>query len=270
MTPPTMLHRLAAEFIGTFWLVLGGCGSAVFAAKFPSEGTALGIGFLGVSLAFGLTVLTGVYAFGTISGGHFNPAVTLGAAIAKRVEWKVLPAYWVTQVVGGVVAGLMIYVIASGKTGWTAAGNMAANGYGDHSPGGYSLVAVLVTEILLTAVFLLVILGSTDDRAPRGFAGLSIGLALTLIHLISIPISNTSVNPARSTAVAFFNGQGAPAQLWLFWLAPLIGAAIAGAAYPILFGRNEELADRPVRDDALETDALEGEAVDGGALDSAN
>ncbi|MDT5180601.1 MAG: aquaporin [Mycobacterium sp.] len=251
MTTPTMFHRLAAEFIGTFWLVLGGCGSAVFAAKFPSDGTALGIGFLGVALAFGLTVLTGVYAFGTISGGHFNPAVTLGAAIAKRVEWKALPAYWITQVVGGVVAGAVIYVIASGKDGWTAAGNMAANGYGAHSPGGYSLVAVLVTEIVLTAVFLLVILGSTDDRAPKGFAGLAIGLTLTLIHLISIPISNTSVNPARSTAVAFFNGDGAPAQLWLLWLAPLVGAAIAGAAYPILLGRNEELADRPVRDDAM-------------------
>jgi aquaporin Z len=251
MTTPTMFHRLAAEFIGTFWLVLGGCGSAVFAAKFPSDGTALGIGFLGVALAFGLTVLTGVYAFGTISGGHFNPAVTLGAAIAKRVEWKALPAYWITQVVGGVVAGAVIYVIASGKDGWTAAGNMAANGYGAHSPGGYSLVAVLVTEIVLTAVFLLVILGATDDRAPKGFAGLAIGLTLTLIHLISIPISNTSVNPARSTAVAFFNGDGAPAQLWLFWLAPLVGAAIAGAAYPILLGRNEELADRPVRDDAM-------------------
>lgn len=252
MTTPTMLHRLAAEFVGTFWLVLGGCGSAVFAAKFPSDGTALGIGFLGVALAFGLTVLTGVYAFGTISGGHFNPAVTLGAAIAKRVEWKALPGYWITQVIAGVVAGLVIYVIAKGKDGWTAEGNMAANGFGAHSPGGYSMVAVLITEILLTAIFLLVILGATDDRAPKGFAGLAIGLTLTLIHLISIPISNTSVNPARSTAVAFFNGADAPAQLWLFWLAPLVGAAIAGAAYPILFGRNEELADRPVRDDSLE------------------
>lgn len=257
MTAPTMMHRLSAEFLGTFWLVLGGCGSAVFAAKFPSDGTALGIGFLGVALAFGLTVLTGVYAFGTISGGHFNPAVTLGAAIAKRVEWKALPAYWITQVIGGVVAGLVIYVIAKGKDGWTAEGNMAANGYGAHSPGGYTMVAVLIAEVVLTFVFLLVILGATDDRAPKGFAGLAIGLTLTLIHLISIPISNTSVNPARSTAVAFFNGDGAPAQLWLFWLAPLVGAAIAGAAYPYLFGRNEELADRPVRDDALD-EALEG------------
>jgi aquaporin Z len=250
-----MLHRLTAEFIGTFWLVLGGCGSAVFAAKFASsDGVSLGIGFLGVALAFGLTVLTGVYAFGTISGGHFNPAVTLGAALARRVEWKAVPGYWVVQVIGGLVAGLVILVIANGKEGFDPVGNMAANGYGDHSPGGYSLLAVALTEIILTGVFLLVILGSTDDRAPasKGFAGLSIGLTLTLIHLISIPISNTSVNPARSTGVAFFNGDGAPAQLWIFWLAPLIGAAIAGLAYPYLFGGSEELADQPVRDDALE------------------
>ncbi len=256
MREPTMLHRLAAEFIGTFWLVLGGCGSAVFAAKFASaDGVSLGIGFLGVALAFGLTVLTGVYAFGTISGGHFNPAVTLGAALARRVEWKALPAYWIIQVIGGLVAGAVIYIIAKGQEGWTATGNMAANGFGEHSPGGYSLAAVLIAEVVLTGIFLLVILGSTDDRAPKGFAGLSIGLTLTLIHLISIPISNTSVNPARSTAVAFFNGDGAPMQLWAFWLAPLVGAAIAGIAYPFLFGKNEELADRPVRDDALEDSA---------------
>ena len=253
MNQPTMVHRLGAEFIGTFWLVLGGCGSAVFAATFISEGgVSLGIGFLGVALAFGLTVLTGVYAFGTISGGHFNPAVTLGAALARRVEWKAVPAYWITQVVGGLVGGLVIYVVARGKEGWAATGNMAANGYGAHSPGGYSLWAVLVVEVVLTGMFLLVILGSTDDRAPKGFAGLSIGLSLTLIHLVSIPISNTSVNPARSTGVAFFNGDGAPAQLWLFWLAPLVGAAIAGIAYPYLFGRHETLAGRPVREDALE------------------
>jgi aquaporin Z len=251
MREPTMLHRLAAEFIGTFWLVLGGCGAAVFAAN-PSEGISVGIGFLGVALAFGLTVLTGVYAFGTISGGHFNPAVTLGAALARRIEWKALPGYWITQVIGGLAAGLVILWVAKGKKGWTATGNMAANGFGAHSPGGYSLAAVIITEIVLTGMFLLVILGSTDNRAPKGFAGLSIGLTLTLIHLISIPISNTSVNPARSTAVAFFNGDGAPAQLWVFWLAPLVGAAIAGIAYPYLFGRNEELADRPVRDDDLE------------------
>lgn len=252
MSTPTMSHRLAAEFIGTFWLVLGGCGSAVFAAKFLSDGFSVGIGFLGVALAFGLTVLTGVYAFGTISGGHFNPAVTLGAVLARRVEWAAVVPYWISQVVGGLVAGVVIYVIASGKDGWSATGNMAANGYGEHSPGGYSLLAVLLAEVILTAVFLLVILGSTDDRAPKGFAGLSIGLTLTLIHLISIPISNTSVNPARSTAVAFFNGNGAPAQLWAFWLAPLVGAAIAGLAYPLLFGTAEELADRPVRDEALD------------------
>lgn len=252
MSTPSMSHRLAAEFIGTFWLVLGGCGSAVFAAKFLSDGFSVGIGFLGVALAFGLTVLTGVYAFGTISGGHFNPAVTLGAALARRVEWAAVVPYWISQVIGGLVAGLVIYVIASGKDGWSATGNMAANGYGEHSPGGYSLVAVLLAEVILTAVFLLVILGSTDDRAPKGFAGLSIGLTLTLIHLISIPISNTSVNPARSTAVAFFNGNGAPAQLWAFWLAPLVGAAIAGLAYSFLFGAPEALAERQVREDALD------------------
>jgi len=253
MREPTMLHRLAAEFIGTFWLVFGGCGAAVFAAKYNAGDYSLGIGFLGVALAFGLTVLTGVYAFGTISGGHFNPAVTLGAALARRVEWKAVPSYWITQVIGGLVAGAAIWVIAKGRDGWPGRqGNMAANGFGEHSPGGFSLSAVIIAEVILTGVFLLVILGSTDDRAPKGFAGLAIGLTLTLIHLISIPISNTSVNPARSTGVAFFNGDGAPAQLWVFWLAPLLGAAIAGIAYPYLFGRNEELADRPVRDDALE------------------
>ena len=251
MSAPTMAHRLAAEFVGTFLLVFGGCGAAVFAAD-PAGDKSVGIGFLGVSLAFGLTVLAGVYAFGVISGGHFNPAVTLGAALAKRVEWKALPAYWITQVIGGLVAGALIYFIAKGKPGYTATGHMAANGYGANSPFGYSLTAVVIAEILLTFVFLLVILGATDDRAPKGFAGLAIGLTLTLIHLISIPISNTSVNPARSTGVAFFNADGAPAQLWVFWLAPLVGAAIAGVAYPLLFGRGEQLADRPVRDAALE------------------
>jgi len=234
-----MTHRLAAEFIGTFWLVFGGCGAAIFAAN-PAEDNSVGIGFLGVALAFGLTVLTGVYAFGAISGGHFNPAVTLGAALAKRVEWKALPAYWIAQVLGGLVAGSVLYVIAQGKAGFTATGHMAANGYGEHSPFGYSLSAVLIVEALLTFIFLLVILGATDGRAPKGFAGLAIGLTLTLIHLISIPISNTSVNPARSMGVAFFNGDGAPAQLWAFWLAPLVGAAIAGVAYPLLFGRGDD------------------------------
>jgi aquaporin Z len=241
VTAPTMAHRLAAEFVGTFLLVLGGCGAAVFAAN-PAEDSSVGIGFLGVALAFGLTVLTGVYAFGTISGGHFNPAVTLGAALAKRVEWKALPAYWVVQVIGGLAAGAVIYLIAKGKPGFTATGHMAANGYGDHSPFNYSLAAVVIAEVLLTFLFLLVILGATDNRAPKGFAGLAIGLMLTLIHLISIPISNTSVNPARSTGVAFFNADGAPAQLWVFWLAPLVGAAIAGIVYPLLFGRADEPA----------------------------
>lgn len=251
MTAPTMTRRLTAEFIGTFWLVFGGCGAAIYAAD-PSGDRSVGIGYVGVSLAFGLTVLTGVYAFGVISGGHFNPAVTLGAAIAKRVEWAALPKYWVAQVLGGLAAGVALFVIGKGRPKWNAIGNMAANGYGDKSPFYYSLTAVLITEVLLTFIFLLVILGSTDDRAPKGFAGLSIGLTLALIHLISIPISNTSVNPARSTGVAFFNAAGAPAQLWLFWLAPLVGAALAGWAYPLLFGGKDELADRPVRDAALE------------------
>ncbi|UQX12316.1 aquaporin Z [Candidatus Mycobacterium methanotrophicum] len=240
MSAPNLFHKLAAESIGTFWLVLGGCGSAVFAAKVYSGHYPVGIGYLGVSLAFGLTVLTGVYAFGAISGGHFNPAVTLGAALARRVEWKVLPAYWIVQVIGGVLAGLVIYYIAGGKAGFSATGNMAANGYAEHSPGYYSLGAVILAEIVLTAIFLFVILGSTDDRAPKGFAGVSIGFALALANLVAIPISNASINPARSTAVAFFNGNGAPAQLWVFWLAPLIGGAIAGIAYPFLFGRAEQ------------------------------
>jgi aquaporin Z len=246
-----MMQRLAAELLGTFWLVLGGCGSAVFAATFPSSENSLGIGFLGVATAFGLTVLTGVYAFGTFSGGHFNPAVTLGAALARRVEWKALPLYWIVQVIGGLIGGLVIYIVAKGKPGFDAEGNMAANGFGDHSPGGYALWAVIIAEIVLTGVFLLVILGATDDRAPKGFAGLAIGLTLTLIHLVSIPISNTSVNPARSTGVAFFNGNGAPGQLWVFWLAPLVGAAIAGITYPLLFGKPEHLAERPAGDHRL-------------------
>ncbi len=247
MTTPTMTHRLTAEFIGTFWLVFGGCGAAVFAAD-PAGDKSVGIGYLGVALAFGLTVLTGVYAFGTISGGHFNPAVTLGAAIAKRVEWAAVPGYWLVQILGGLAGGLAILTIAKGRPKFNASGHMAANGFGANSPHGYSMMAVLIIEVLLTFVFLMIILGSTDDRAPKGFAGISIGLGLTLIHLISIPVSNTSVNPARSTGVAFFNGAGAPGQLWLFWLAPLVGAAIAGVLYPLLFPRREELATRPVRD----------------------
>src|ERR1700756_1207477 len=240
MSAPNLFHKLAAVTIGTFWLVLGGVGSAVFSLKAQSDLFSLGIGYLGVSLAFGLTVLTGVYAFGAISGGHFNPAVTLGAALARRVEWKVLPAYWIVQVIGGLLAAGVIYYIAFGRAGFFPTRPPGANGYGEHSPGGYSLGAVILAEIVLTAMFLFVILGSTDVRAPKGFAGLAIGLTLTGIHLVAIPISNTSVNPARSTAVAFFNGDGAPQQLWVFWLAPLVGGAIAGIAYPLLFGRADE------------------------------
>jgi aquaporin Z len=250
MNPPRMSARLGAEFLGTFWLVLGGCGSAVIAATFVTEPGKFpaGIGFAGVALAFGLTVLTMVYAVGHVSGGHFNPAVTIGLAVAKRFEWKDAAAYIGTQVVAGLVAGGLLTVIAKGKPGFVATGNMAANGYGAHSPGGYSLAAAAVTEILLTGFFLYVILGATDTRAPQGFAPLAIGLCLTLIHLISIPITNTSVNPARSTGVAFFNGNGAPGQLWLFWVAPIIGAAIAGATYALITGVHRE--DRDVAGDA--------------------
>lgn len=238
-TESTMAAKIAAELIGTLWLVLGGCGSAVFAAKQITDADGLtfqvGIGYLGVALAFGLTVVTGAYAFGHISGGHFNPAVSLGAAVAGRLPWAHFGIYAVTQVIGGLIGGALIYAIAVGKDGFDATGNMAANGYGAHSPDGYSLAAVMLTEVVLTAVFLWVILRTTSDKAPAGFAPLAIGLTLALIHLISIPISNTSVNPARSTAVAFFNGDGAPSQLWLFWVAPLIGAAIAGATDKLLF-----------------------------------
>lgn len=231
-----------AELFGTFWLVFGGCGSAIFAAKFVTvasgySGVHVGIGFAGVALAFGLTVLTMIYAVGWISGGHFNPAVTIGAAAAGRFPWKDVPGYWISQVIGGLLAGLALYVIASGKPDFEATGNMAANGFGDHSPDGYGLGAVILAEVLLTAFFVIIILGVTHGRAPLGFAGLAIGLAYTLIHLVSIPISNTSVNPARSTGVAFFNGDGAPAQLWVFWLAPLVGGLIGGFLFPLLWER---------------------------------
>ncbi|MFZ2501904.1 MAG: aquaporin Z [Nocardioides sp.] len=238
--------KWAAELFGTFWLVFGGCGSAIFAAKFVTGADGadgithqvqLGIGFLGVALAFGLTVMTMVYAVGWISGGHFNPAVTLGAAASGRFPWKDVLGYWVAQVVGGLLAGLALWGIASGKPGWDRIGNMAANGFGDHSPGSYSMLAVLIAEVLLTGFFVIIILGATHGSAPVGFAGIAIGLALTLIHLISIPISNTSVNPARSTAVAFFNGNGAPGQLWLFWLAPLIGGLLGGVLFPLIWER---------------------------------
>lgn len=236
-----MTARLTAEFLGTAVLVFGGCGSAIFSAQVlaGSDGNVvnMGIGFLGVALAFGLTVLAMVYAVGHISGGHFNPAVTLGAAIAGRVEWKAVPAYMVTQVVGATVAALGLFAIASGKEGFDAvASGFASNGYGDRSPNGYNMISALLAEIILTAIFLYVILGATDKRAPKGFAGLSIGLTLTLIHLVSIPITNTSVNPARSIGVAWFAGPEALGQVWLFIVAPLIGAAIAGLSYQSLFG----------------------------------
>ena len=229
-----MINKLSAEALGTFWLVFGGCGSAVLAAAFPE----LGIGFAGVALAFGLTVLTMVYAVGSISGGHFNPAVSLGLAIGGRFSWGELIPYWIAQVVGGFVAACILYAIASGKADWVP-GGFASNGYGANSPGGYSLFACFLIEVVLTAGFLLVILGSTSPKAPAGFAGIAIGLALTLIHLVSIPVTNTSVNPARSTGVAFFNADGAPGQLWLFWLAPIVGAVIAGATYAMITGANE-------------------------------
>ncbi|HSX59600.1 MAG TPA: aquaporin Z [Tahibacter sp.] len=226
----SMGKRLGAEFLGTFWLVLGGCGSAVLAAAVPT----LGIGFAGVSLAFGLTVLTMAYAVGHVSGGHFNPAVSLGLVVGGRFPAKELPGYIVAQVLGAIAAGAILYLIASGKAGFDVTAGFASNGYAEHSPGGYSLVAALVCEIVLTAFFLIVILGATDARAPAGFAPIAIGLCLTLIHLISIPVTNTSVNPARSTGVAVFAGGWAVQQLWLFWLAPLIGAAIGAVIYKMV------------------------------------
>lgn len=232
-----MIRKLAAEFFGTFWLVFGGCGAAVLAAGFPE----LGIGFVGVSLAFGLTVLTMAYAVGGISGGHFNPAVSLGLAVGGRFSWGELPAYWGAQVIGAFCAAGTLFLIASGQPDWTA-GGFASNGFGDLSPGGFSMTSALLIEIVLTAGFLIVILGSTSAKVPGGFAPISIGLALTLIHLISIPVTNTSVNPARSTGVAFYAETGAVGQLWLFWLAPLIGAAIGAVLYRYVIAPEESLS----------------------------
>jgi aquaporin Z len=226
-----VFSKLCAESLGTFWLVLGGCGSAVLAAAFPD----VGIGLLGVSLAFGLTVLTGAYALGPISGGHFNPAVSVGLWAGGRFPTALLLPYAAAQVIGGVIGAAVLYLIASGKADFSLAGGFASNGYGAHSPGGYSLTAGLVCEVVMTFMFLLVILGTTHKRAPTGFAGLAIGLGLTLIHLISIPVTNTSVNPARSTATAVFVGDWALLQLWMFWVAPVIGAAIAGFTYKAVF-----------------------------------
>ena len=230
-----MLKRLVAEFLGTFWLVLGGCGSAVLAAKFGGAGNPLGIGLLGVSLAFGLTVVTGAYAFGHVSGAHFNPAVTIGLWAGGRFPVADVVPYVVAQVLGAVFAGWILLQIASGAAGFAidphAAGAFASNGYGAMSPGGYALGAALLCEVVMTAMFLVVIMGATHGRAPAGFAPLAIGLALTLIHLISIPVTNTSVNPARSTGVALFAGAEAIGQLWLFWVAPIVGGIIGGAIY---------------------------------------
>ena len=223
------MKKLTAEFFGTFWLVLGGCGSAVLAAAFPE----LGIGFAGVALAFGLTVLTMAYAVGHVSGAHFNPAVTVGLASAGRIPWSTVPGYVVAQVLGGIAGALVLYLIASGKADFTA-GGFAANGFGEHSPGGYSLLAALVCEVVLTAMFIAVILGVTHKNAPAGFAPIAIGLALTLIHLISIPVTNTSVNPARSTAVALFADGWALQQLWLFWVAPIAGGIIGAVVHRLI------------------------------------
>jgi aquaporin Z len=242
MTPQPMSRRLAAELMGTFWLVFAGCGSAVLAASNTSDsGFPLGIGWAGVALAFGLTVLTMAYAVGHISGGHFNPAVTLGLAASGRFAWRDVVPYVVTQVVAAVLAASVLWVVASGQPEFGGQDSgFASNGYGDRSPAGYSLLACAIIEVLLTAFFLFVILGSTDTRAPRGFAPLAIGLSLTLIHLVSIPVTNTSVNPARSTGPALFAGTEAIGQLWLFWLAPLAGGLVAGLVYGMLLGQDVE------------------------------
>ncbi len=229
------MKKYGAEFFGTFWLVLGGCGSAVLAAAFPQ----LGIGFAGVSLAFGLTVLTMAFAIGHISGCHLNPAVSIGLWAGGRFPAKELAPYIVSQVLGGIAAGGVLYLIASGKVGFDVAGGFASNGYGEHSPCGYNMVSALVTEVVMTMMFLLVILGATDKRAPQGFAPIAIGLCLTLIHLISIPVTNTSVNPARSTAVALYVGDWAVNQLWLFWVAPIVGAVLGALVYRQIGGETK-------------------------------
>jgi aquaporin Z len=231
----SLTQKMSAEFLGTLWLVLGGCGSAVLAAAFPG----VGIGLLGVSFAFGLSVLTMAYAVGHISGGHFNPAVTIGLFSGGRIPAKEIAPYIVAQLAGAIAGAGILYVIASGKAGFDLSAGFASNGYADHSPGGYTLVAALVAEVVMTFFFLIVILGATDERAPKGLAPIAIGLALTLIHLVSIPVTNTSVNPARSTGPALFVGGWALKQLWLFWVAPIVGALLAGAAYRTLVGESQ-------------------------------
>ncbi len=233
------MKKYAAEFIGTFWLVLGGCGSAVLAAAFPE----VGIGLLGVSLAFGLTVLTMAYAIGHISGCHLNPAVSVGLWAGGRFPARDLAPYIGAQVLGGIVAGGVLYLIASGQAGFDVSSGFASNGYGEHSPGGYSMQAALITEIVMTMMFVVIILGATDKRAPAGFAPIAIGLGLTLIHLISIPVTNTSVNPARSTGVALYVGDWATAQLWLFWLAPLLGGALGAVVYRFIGESDDKLSE---------------------------
>jgi aquaporin Z len=236
MNDSSLSRKATAEFLGTLWLVLGGCGSAVLAAAFPN----VGIGLLGVSLAFGLTVLTMAYAVGHVSGGHFNPAVTIGLCTARRFPGKEVVPYILAQLCGGIAGAGILYLIASGKAGFDLSSGFAANGYGANSPGGYSLVAALITELVMTFFFLIIILGATDKRAPQGLAPLAIGFALALIHLISIPVTNTSVNPARSTSQAIFVGGWAINQLWLFWVAPVVGAAIAGVAHRFLAEERKE------------------------------
>ena len=231
----SLTQKMSAEFLGTLWLVLGGCGSAVLAAAFPS----VGIGLLGVSFAFGLSVLTMAYAVGHVSGGHFNPAVTLGLFSGGRIPAKDIAPYIIAQLAGAIAGAGILYLIASGKAGFDVTAGLASNGYADHSPGGYTIVAALVAEVVMTFFFLIVILGATDERAPKGFAPIAIGLALTLIHLVSIPVTNTSVNPARSTGPALFVGGWAVKQLWLFWVAPIIGALLAGAVYRVLVSERQ-------------------------------
>ena len=238
--PASNIKKWSAEFLGTFWLTFGGCGSAVLAAAFPE----LGIGFAGVALAFGLTVLTGAYAFGPISGGHFNPAVSVGLVVGGRFKASELPGYVIAQVLGAIAGAGLLYLIATGKTGpgGTNVGGFATNGYGEHSPGKFDLIAALLTEVMLTAVFLLVILGATAKRATAGFGGIAIGLCLTLIHLVSIPVTNTSVNPARSTGPALFGPSYAVDQLWLFWVAPIAGAIIGALLYRLLLADDVDTA----------------------------